>query len=144
MLGKELRNAQDNTWLNYAVPIANLREAVEDIKTGKRRPRRDERDSLARRPVDLPALGVVLVPELVDKTPPFVDTVRSGSVAAKAGLQADDLVLFVNNVLVQSLDDLLAECLRIERDGELRLTVRRGDAMKVILLTPAGNLESRQ
>lgn len=143
MLGKELRNSQDNTWLNYAMPIAALREAVQDIRAGKRRPRRDDSESLARRPVNLKGLGVLLVPELIDSTPPFVDSIRSGSSAAKAGLRSDDLILFVNNILVQSLDDLVAECRRIERHDEIHLTVRRGDALKVIVLTPEDNPESR-
>jgi len=35
MLGKELRNARNHTWLNYAVPIEPLRQAVEDILAGR-------------------------------------------------------------------------------------------------------------
>ncbi len=40
MLGKELRNSLNNTWLNYAVPIAPLRESVDEILAGKRVVRR--------------------------------------------------------------------------------------------------------
>ena len=40
MLGKELRNSLNNTWLNYAVPIAELRQSVEQIRGRQvRRPR---------------------------------------------------------------------------------------------------------
>ena len=41
MLGKELRNALNNTWLNYAVPIGELRQSVEEIRAGKFVARRD-------------------------------------------------------------------------------------------------------
>ena len=35
MLGKELRNSLNNTWLNYAVPIDQLRKSVEAICAGE-------------------------------------------------------------------------------------------------------------
>ena len=41
MLGKELRNSLNNTWLNYAVPIDELRQSVEEIRAGKFVARRD-------------------------------------------------------------------------------------------------------
>jgi serine protease Do len=144
MLGKELRNAQDNTWLNYSLPIDQLRSAIDDIKAGKTRPRRDPDELLPRTPVDLARLGILLVPEVVDNTPPFIDAVRSGSPAAAAGLHSDDLILFVNNVLVQSLDDLQEECRRIARDEQLQLTIRRGDQLKVILLDDSATSEKPQ
>jgi serine protease Do len=134
MIGKELRNADDNSWLNYAVPIAELRDAVAEIIAGKSRPRGTDSDNLPDKPVDLVALGIVLVPEVVDSTPPFIDSVRTGSPAAAAGLRRDDLILFVDSALVQSLDELKEKCRRIEAGQPLRLTVRRGDEFKVIAL----------
>ena len=141
LLGKELRNAQDNTWLNYSLPIDQLRTAIDDIKAGKTRPRRDPGQLLPRDPVDLARLGILLVPEVVDNTPPFIDAVRSGSPAAAAGVRSDDLILFINNVLVQSLHDLKEECRRIARDEQVQLTIRRGDQLKVILLDDSANSE---
>ena len=35
LLGKELRNSLNNTWLSYAVPIDQLRQSVDEIKLGK-------------------------------------------------------------------------------------------------------------
>ena len=35
VLGKELRNSLNNTWLSYAVPIDQLRQSVDEIKSGK-------------------------------------------------------------------------------------------------------------
>ena len=34
ILGKELRNRHNNTWLNYAIPIAELRASVDAILAG--------------------------------------------------------------------------------------------------------------
>jgi len=78
---------------------------------------------------------------VVDNTPPFIDAVRSGSPAAAAGVRSDDLILFINNVLVQSLHDLKEECRRIARDEQVQLTIRRGDQLKVILLDDSANSE---
>lgn len=134
LVGKELRNLQDNTWLNYAIPIEQLRESADSIVAGKQRPQHEDWDRKARDPVDLAALGVVLVSDVVDNTPPFIDRVLPDSSAYAAGFQPDDLILFVDNVLVQSLDDLHLECSRIERGQVLAVTVRRGDELKVIEL----------
>ena len=35
LLGKELRNSLDNTWLNYAIPAGELAAAVEEIRREK-------------------------------------------------------------------------------------------------------------
>ncbi len=137
MLGKEMRNVQDNTWLNYSLPIDQLRAAIDDIQAGKSRPRRDPGQRLPRDPVDLAQLGILLVPQVVDYTPPFIDAVRPNSPAAAAGARSDDLILFVNKVLVQSLDDLAEQCRRISRQEPLQLTVRRGDQLQVLVLVPS-------
>jgi serine protease Do len=39
--------------------------------------------------------GIVLVPDLLDRTPPFVDRILPGSAADRAGLRADDLLIAV-------------------------------------------------
>ncbi len=144
VIGKELRNAQDNTWLNYSVPIAELRDAVKDILEGKRRPQPRESDRLPQNPVNLAALGVVLVPEIVDNTPPFIDAVKPGSPAQQAGLRRDDLILFVNDRLVQSLEELSELCRRTATGSPLRLTVRRDDQLQVIALSTARSTEQSQ
>lgn len=138
LLGKELRNALNNTWLNYALPIGELVAAVEDIKLGKTRPRSADDD--VRRPVeahDLATLGVILVPDVLPKTPPFIDRIAPGSPADEAGLKADDLVLFVNGRIVPSCRTLTSEISLIDRADEVRLTVQRdSELIEVTLSAP--------
>ena len=134
MLGKELRDQRSDAWLNYAMPIAQLQEAISDIKSGKFRRRDPESDRQARNPLKLSAFGVVLVPNVVDSTPAYVDAVRPDSAAARAGLQADDLVLFVGGVLVRSLNDLREQSKLIEHPDEISLTVRRGENLETLML----------
>ena len=53
--------------------------------------------------------GLVMVPDVVFRTPAYIDRVIPGSQAAAAGLRAGDLVLFVNDRLVQSCRTLNEE-----------------------------------
>lgn len=134
MLGKELKNRQDNTWLNYALPIDALRESTAAIIAGRPQLPRENAILAVRHPVDLAGLGVVLVPDVIDGTPPFIDSVRKDSAAAVAGLQRDDLILFVEETLVQSIEDVEDRCEQIERGQLLRILVRRGEQLLTIQL----------
>jgi serine protease Do len=71
------------------------------------------------------------------KTPPFIDSVTPGSAADKAGLKADDLVLFVNDHLVPSALSLGQELALIDRIDEVRLVVQRDqELLNVSLFAP--------
>jgi serine protease Do len=135
LLGKELRNAQTNIWLNWALPMEELILAVEDIKAGKTRPRSEAED--VKRPVDahsLAGLGLMLVPDVLPKTPPFIDRVERNSPAGKADLRPDDLVLFVNGRIVTSCRMLADELATIDRLEEVRLIVQREDELVEVVL----------
>jgi len=135
LIGKELRNSLDNTWLNYAYPIDQLTAAVEDIRAGKLRPRTAD-DDLKRPedPLNLALLGLVMVPDVVDRTPPFVDRVVPDSPAAKAGIKPDDLVLFVNGRVIQSLTTLREQLDFIDHYAEVSLTIQRDDELLEVKL----------
>jgi serine protease Do len=130
MLGKELRNAQNNLWLNYAIPLDPIRETVTAIQSGKFAPR--SADDATKKPEDalnLQLLGIVLVPDVLERTPPYVDDVRTASPAARAGLKSDDLLVFVNGRLAPSCKALAEELSFLERDEEVQLTVQRGQEL---------------
>jgi S1-C subfamily serine protease len=129
MLGKELRSAQNNIWLNYSLPIEELRESVEQILAGKFSPTQVETPLQPDEAVDLAALGLVLVPDVLERTPPYVDLVRSGSPAAAAGLRPDDLIVFVGDNLVHSCLGFRDELAHIERGTNLRLVIMRGQEL---------------
>jgi serine protease Do len=126
ILGKELRNSLDNTWLNYAIPIPEIRSSIDAILAGNSRPISSEPER--RRPIEsvtLASLGIVLVPNVVDKTPPFVDRILPDTPAANAKVLPDDLILFVNDRLVSSSKILREELLYIDRIDEVRLVIQR-------------------
>ena len=130
LLGKELRNSLDNTWLNYAIPASELEPAVAAILSGEARPLREESTAQkATEPLSLDLLGLALVPDVIAKTPPFIDFVQRDSPASRAGLRTDDLVLFLNDRLVDSCRALRAELSYIDRLDKIRLTVQRGQQL---------------
>lgn len=134
MLGKEMRDAATNTWLNYAIPISELHESVERVLSGKSIQRVASTRQTADRPASLQAMGIVLVPNILAKTPAFVDSVRSQSAAAAAGLKNDDLILFVNSTRVASQAALLEELKYIDRGDRIALLVQRGSELKEIVI----------
>jgi serine protease Do len=135
LLGKELRSSLTNTWLNYALPIEQLRETVAAIRAGKHMPR--SASDMAKKPqnaVRLEAIGLVMVPDVVARTPPFVDDVRPNTPASRAGIRPDDLLLFVGGHLVQSIRALSSELEYIDRDDDLQLTLQRGQELIEVTL----------
>jgi serine protease Do len=126
MLGKELRNARNNTWLNYATPIGELTASIELIRSGKAPTvSRSEIEKRLPNPITLEALGMVMMPNILPRTPPFVEKVRAGSPAAAAGVRPDDMVIFVDEKLVQSVAALKAALGQIANDDRVRLTLER-------------------
>ncbi|NOX53618.1 MAG: PDZ domain-containing protein [Planctomycetes bacterium] len=130
MIGKELRNAQSNTWVNYAIPASELASMARQIITGQFEStasrRKEPRNPRRFDPLDF---GIVLVPDVVLRTPAYVDAVLPGSPAAEAGLKPDDLIVFVNGELVQSCRALKNAFGWLEPGERLRLTIRRGNRL---------------
>ena len=138
ILGKELRNSKNNIWLNFAIPTAEFVSSVEAIRTGK--PPVDPDKAKPKKPdnpLTLERLGIILVPDVLERTPPFIDEVRPDSAAAKGGIHADDLVLLVDNQVVQSCAALNKELGLREADMDVHLTLMRGnELMEVQLRAP--------
>jgi S1-C subfamily serine protease len=137
LLGKELRSSASNIWLNYAIPIGELQPIVDQIMAGKFRPARaGEGQKKPKEHHTLAALGMHLVPDFLPRTPPFIESVKPRSTAAKAGIKPDDLVLFVNGRVVPSCKLLADELTFIDRLDPIRLTIQRGQELVEIELIP--------
>jgi serine protease Do len=129
MIGRELLNSESNTWVNYAVPMSQLRTAIEDIIAGRyTTPTPKPADAALPRFVALD-FGLVLVPDVVYRTPAYVETVVANSSAAKAGICPEDLIVFVNDELVQSNRSLKAILGRMEPGDLIHVVVRRKDQL---------------
>jgi serine protease Do len=125
MLGKELRSELTETWLNYALPTEAFAPAVEAIVAGRYTPPELAAADRPERPLSLAALGVVLVPDVVVRTPPYVDRVLPDSPAAKAGLRPDDLVVMFDIHVVTSIQQVDRLLERYDDDAKLRVTIFR-------------------
>lgn len=125
LLGKELRAAESGVWLNYALPATEVARSYRAMLAGDAvgPPAADARPATFNPLV----LGVVLVPDLLDKTPPFVESVSAGSPAARAGLVPDDLLVAVNGRAVASRAAVRQALARVPEGDLVRVTVvRRG------------------
>lgn len=152
VIGRELKNAQTNTWMNYAIPVGakvdvlvkendkektvtvSLPEFVAKGMKGEYRPTKRERPTAG----EGGWAGIVFVPNVLARTPAYVEAVLPGSPAEKAKLQPDDLVSFVDGVPVPSISDFDAYLRANTRPGStIRLEVRRGGTLQAVEVTLA-------
>ena len=134
MLGKELRDVRANTWLNYAIPIQQIHDSAARILAGKSILRTAETRKTADRPISLIDLGIALIPDVLAKTPAYIDLVQPNSAASSAKLAADDLVLFVNSVRITSQATLRNELKYIDQADEVTLLIQRGTTLREVAL----------
>jgi S1-C subfamily serine protease len=145
VVGRDVKNTLTETFVNYAIPVGakvevkdgdkavtlSLPEFVEKAMSGQYKP--VKRDRTAAGPGGYH--GIVFVPSVVERTPPYVEGVRPGSPAAKAGLRPDDLVSFIDGEPVYSVKGF-ADAMRRTRPGAtVRLEVRRGDKLQTVEVT---------
>jgi serine protease Do len=128
MLGKELRSNLTGTWLNYALPVAAIEPTVDDILAGRFTPPDLSQVDRPDNPLSLAALGIVLVPDVVTRTPPYIDRVLPNSPAARAGLRSDDLLVMIDTQVAPSCRDAAQLVGRYEQDAAIRVAVLRGEA----------------
>ncbi|MEX2187591.1 MAG: S1C family serine protease [Pirellulales bacterium] len=135
VLGKELRSRDTNTWLNYALPVSEIRDAVADLAAGKGPRRREQQTNRPQQPHTLAALGLVLVPDALPRTPPYVDRVRENSPAAAAGIRPDDLVIMIDGQLAPSCRAVAEDLQFIDRADAVTITLMRGQELIETRLT---------
>lgn len=136
MIGRQLRNDVSNVWLNYAIPLSELAPVIRQIQSGDFS--RQETTQAARAATDrftAQDFGIVMVPDVVNRTPAYIDSILADSAAAGVDLQPDDLIVFVNDRLVTSIRALDAELARLQPTDDVTIVVRRGEALVTVQLT---------
>jgi serine protease Do len=133
VLGKELKSRATGGWIHYALPIDLIAATVERLKSGQSQ---ESEGTLSEpiEPLTLAQLGLVLVPNVLPRTPPYIDSVIPDSSAAQAGLRPDDLIVSVGGEPVASCSEATEIISRLEMFDEVRLSVLRdGDFLEVSL-----------
>lgn len=125
MLGKELRSTASGIWLNYAIPTDELAKGCAEIQAGTA----PVATTVESRPLNPRRLGIVLVPDLLDRTPPYVESLVPDSPAARAGLTRDDLLIAVNGRAVASRAAVELALGELAAGDPVRLTVVRDGAV---------------
>ena len=138
MLGKELRDSTTGVWLNYALPTTALRRAIGDIIAGRTTTvATDEKPLLERsKSHNDRSLGLVMIPDVLDTTPAYVDDVVIDSAASRAGMRPDDLILMVDGRPIKNQSAMRDMLRRIDRRDEVELTIRRSDEIVSLSLEP--------
>lgn len=138
MLGKELRDSTTGVWLNYAVPADALRTTIGDIIAGRKTTVIDPATAtLPRKDSHNPDfLGLVMIPDVLETTPAYIDNVAKDSAAARASLRPDDLILLVNGQRIDSQRTLRSLLRTIDRRDDVELTVQRDTQILPVKLQP--------
>jgi serine protease Do len=139
IIGRELRNRLSDTFINYAVPIqakakiersgktvtVDIPTFVKEAMDGKYK--EGVRPKKQKGPGGY--TGIVLVPNVVERTPPYIEEVVPGSPAAKIGLKADDLIVYMDGELVSTIT-IFIDLLSNYRPGdEINLEVQRDNQL---------------
>lgn len=124
MIGPMVISNATNTWLNYALPTAELRLFVDG---GDSTP--DGRGFAAAEASGLTpvAFGIRLFDVGGRVRPAYVERVRAGTPADAAGVMPDDLIISINNQSVQTCDDVRARLAALRTGAAIELLVKRGD-----------------
>jgi serine protease Do len=144
VIGREIKNSLSETWINYAIPL----QAKVDIKDGDKTVTVSLPDFVAKgikgeyKPVQKVNVasgpggyhGMKFVPNVLERTPPYVDEIIPNSPAAKAGVMVNDLVSFIDGEPIYSIKSFQDSMKRTRSDTVIRLEVRRGDNLQTIEL----------
>jgi serine protease Do len=145
LIGKELRNELTNTWINYAIPInasitvpqADGKEATVSILDILEKKEQYKPLTPNRNKNEGPGVytGILLVADPVERTPPYVEDVAPGSPADKAKLQPDDLIVYVDGLLVGDIHSYYDILSRYHPNQTIKLEVQRDRKLQTITLT---------
>jgi S1-C subfamily serine protease len=159
VIGREVRNVQSDTWMNYAIPVnAKVDVKIKEIVKSKDGKEKEEEKSVTLQMTEFVSKGmkgeyttkkrdnrssgeggfhgIIFVPNILERTPAYVEDVEPGSPAAKCGLRSDDLVSFVDGEPVVSIKAFNEWIKKNTRPGTaIRLEVRRGETLQPIEMT---------
>ena len=137
LIGKELRDNRSNLWINYSIPLFDVKETINKLIRGEVITEDHASQNPVINSVDTHPLGFRLVPNVVARTPAYIDAIVVDSLAEKAGLLPDDLIVLIDDDLIQSCQEFYERLHESKKGDLLRITVRRNrELFTVELLVP--------
>ncbi len=143
ILGRELKNTLTDTWINYAIPIQAAVDLQREEKLEKVSMATFVREAIAgtykqsekRKKEDRGGYhGIVLVPNVIGATPPYIEEVVPGSPAAQAGLRPDDLIVYVDGEIIPSIKMFRELMRQVGPGAEVRMEVQRANRLHSVKL----------
>lgn len=137
MIGRVVVSNRTHTHFNYAVPrdvLAEfMREAADPAAAAKTRSARRAQEEAS----DAIDVGLRISRTGYKDLPPFVERVRKGSQAEKAGVLKDDLILSINHSNVADVREFDERWRMLEAGEPIELVIRRERRIMNIRLEPA-------
>jgi serine protease Do len=142
LIGKELRNNLTDTWINYAMPIqatakgkrGDQEVTVSIVEIVEKKEQYAPIDKGPKKQGQGGYHGIILVPNVVERTPPYVEGVEPKSPAAQAGLKPDDLIVYVDGEQVGSINHFRDIVDKAAPGTEFKIEVRRGDRLQTFAI----------
>ena len=129
LIGREIRHAASRTWVNYAVPLTTLKPVIETLLAGKKleSPAKDASAAVAMiSDQELTSkFGLTMLPNVVERTPAWIDSVVKDSIAAKSGLRRGDLIVLVDDAVITSVTDFQQQLATFRSGDRVSLTINR-------------------
>jgi serine protease Do len=145
IIGREYRNTATDTWVNYAIPINTKADVL--VKGEKKTVtfrdfvNQGIKGEWSVDPIKPPDekgfgafTGIIFVPDLLERTPPYIEAVIPDSPAAKAGLKPDDLLIYFDGEPVYSLKAYKSLLSRYSPGEKVQIEIRRGEKVTALTL----------
>ena len=136
LVGREIRHAASRTWVNYAVPLTTLKPVIETLMSSKKldaRPKDSETNIPVISDQELTArFGLTMLPNVIERTPAWIDAVAKDSIAAKADLQRGDLIVMVGDTVITSVTDFQQQLAGYRSGDRVALTINREQQLLAI------------
>ncbi len=133
MVGRMVMSNLTNTHFNYAMPrdvLCEYYREAQAVLSGEQPATGDSETTTAEKSAgEAVDLGIRMSKTGYQRVLPFVERVRPGSVAEKAGVRKDDLVLSVDGKNVGDVAEYESQLANIRNSDRVVLVIRRGRAI---------------
>ena len=134
MVGRLISSSDTNTRLNYAVPSSTLLKFV----NGELEEKEQKKTAKAAGNAEL---GIVLFKLGGRSDPAYVDRVRRGSPARKAGLKPDDMIVSLGETKTGTVKAYEEALESLSPEEEIFIIIKRGREVLRIAITPTEKKE---